>query len=165
MEAKNVSALEHNIKTKGENSYYYAHGRKFENKDTEQGKTIEGPGIITGGEPVLLAKTVQEVEVIKEPKKFTKFIFFDDGETVVMRIDLPDDIKDLVTDDCVDLKFTDKSFDLRVNVLNGEPYFYSVKKLFKKISPDESKFKLNKGKLSIVLKKKETDEEWDKLGA
>jgi hypothetical protein len=165
MEGKNVSALEHNIKTKGENSYYYAHGRKFENKEQEQGKVIEGPGIITGGEPVLLAKQVKDVEVIKEPKKFTKFIFFDDGETVVMRIELPEEIKEAVTDDCVDVKFTDKSFDLRVNVPNGEPYFYSVKKTFKKISPDESKFKLFKGKLSIILKKKDSEEEWDKLGA
>jgi HSP20 family molecular chaperone IbpA len=165
MEGKNVSALEHNIKSKGEHSYYYAHGRKFENNQTEQGKIIEGPGLITGGEPVLLAKIKKEVEIIKEPKKFTKFIFFDDGETVVMRIELPEEFRDLITDDCVEIKFTDKSFDLRVNVPNGEPYFYSVKKLFKKISSEESKFKLNKGKLSIILKKKEADEEWDKLGA
>jgi hypothetical protein len=160
-----MSALEHNIKSKGEFSYYYAHGRRFEKQEEENGKIIAGPGIITGGDPVLLQKTVKEVEVIKEPKKFTKFIFFDDDKNVQVKIDLPDDIKELVTEDCVNIKFTEKSFDLRVDVPNGEPYFYSVKKLYKKIDPDGSKTKLLKGKLSIILKKKDEDEEWEKLSA
>jgi HSP20 family molecular chaperone IbpA len=161
----NVSALEHNIKSKGEFSYYYAHGRKFEKTEEESGKTVQGPGIITGGDPVLLEKSVKEVEIIKEPKKFTKYVFMDDDKFVSVRIELPEEIKELISQECIDLKLSDKSLDLRVNVPNGEPYFYSVKKLFKKIDPNECSSKIVKGKIVINLKKKEEDEEWDKLNA
>jgi hypothetical protein len=161
----NISALEHNIKSKGELSYYYAHGRKFENKEETQGKVIEGPGIITGGPPVLLAKTVTTVEVIKEPKKFTKYIFYDDDKFVQIKIDLPEEHKSNVTDDCIDLKLGERSLDLRVDMPDSDPYFYSIKKLFMKIVPEESKSRIVKGKVSISLKKQNEDKEWEKLQA
>ena len=157
--------MEHNIKSKGEFSYYYAHGRKFEQTEQQEGKVIAGPGIITGGDPVLLDKTVKEVEIVKEPKKFTKYIFYDDEKFAVAKIDLPEEIKDQITQECIELKLTEKTLDLRVNVPNGEPYFYSVKKLFKKIDPNESISKIVKGKIVINLKKQNEDDEWDKLNA
>ena len=52
-----------------------------------------------------------------------------------------------------------------LSVKGYDPYYLVVKKLFKKIVPEESKYKLNKGKIIINLKKKEEDEEWDKLNA
>lgn len=164
-QGSNISALEHNIKSKGDYSYYYAHGRKFEKKDSEQGKVIEGPGIITGGDPVLLEKTVKNVEVIKDPKKFTKYIFYDDDKFVQIKVDIPAEIKDLITDECININFLERSFDLKVNVPNSDPYFMSIKKLFQKIIPDESTAKIVKGKLNISLRKKNEDEEWDKLNA
>jgi len=162
---KNVSALEHNIKTKKENSYYYAHAYKFDSKTgTEQAKTISGPGIITGGDPVLLQKSVKPVEIVKEPKKFTKYIFYDDERNVVIKIDLPDDCKE-VTDDCLEINFGERSLDLRVNVPDSDPYFYTVKKLFQKIVAEESGIKIVKGKIVITLRKKNENEEWSKLSA
>lgn len=161
----NVSALEHNIKSKGEFSYYYAHGRKFENKEQQQGKTIQGPGIITGGDPVLLEKSTRTVEVIKEPKKFTKYIFYDDDKFVKIQIEIPADIKDTINDECINITFQERSFDLRVDVPNSDPYLMSIKKLHQKIVPEESKAKIVKGKINISLKKKNEDEEWDKLNA
>jgi HSP20 family molecular chaperone IbpA len=163
-ENSKISALEHNIKSKGEFSYYYAHGRKFENKDVELGQTVQGPGIITGGDPVLLESSKKEIEIIKELKKFTKLQFIDDDNNVQIRFELPDEIKELIKEDCIDIKYTNKSFDLRVNVPNGDPYLYSVKKLFKTIKPAECKSKLNKGKLILTLRK-EDDSEWEKLSA
>jgi hypothetical protein len=163
--SQNVSALEHNIKQKGEFSYYYAHGRKFEKPEEQNGKVIQGPGIITGGDPVLLDKSVKEVEVLKEPKKFTKYIFYDDEKFAYVKIDLPEDIKDLVTDECIECKLSEKTMDLRVNIPNSEPYYYTVKKLFKKINPNESASKVVKGKIVINLKKLNEDEDWDKLNA
>ena len=55
-EAKSkMSALEYDIKNRGENSYYYAHKGRFEDKNIDpNAQTISGPGIITGGDPVLL---------------------------------------------------------------------------------------------------------------
>jgi hypothetical protein len=162
---KNVSALEHNIKTKKENSYYYAHAYKFDNKSaTEQAKTISGPGIITGGDPVLLQKVVKPVEVLKEPKKFTKYIFYDDEKNVVVKIDLPEECKE-VTEECLNVNFGERSLDLRVNVPNSDPYFYTVKKLFQKIVTDQSSIKIVKGKIVITLRKTNEDEEWSKLSA
>jgi hypothetical protein len=163
-QSSNVSALEYNIKSKGENAYYYAHKRKFENKGEENGQIIEGHGLITGGDPVHLGKTTN-IEHIKETKKFTKYIFYDDGAKAVIKIDLPDTIKDSITDDCIVINLLERGFDLRVNVPNGEPYFFSVKKLFKKIDPNESTAKIFKGKCVISLKKVDEDEEWDKLQA
>ena len=163
---KSVSALEHNIKTKKDNAYYYAHAYKYEKKEGESdGITISGPGIITGGDPVLLAKTIKNTDVYKEPKKFTKYIFYDDDKFVTVKIDLPEDCKDLITEECVEINFTDKSLDLKVLVPNSDPYFFSVKKLSQKIIPAESKFKLLKGKLVLNIKKKNEDEEWSKLSA
>ncbi len=161
----NISALEHNIKSKGEFSYYYAHGRKFENKEQEQGKVIQGPGIITGGDPVLLEKSTKPVEIIKESKKFTKYVFYDDDKFVKIQIEIPSEIKDKVTDECININFQDKSFDLKVDVLDSDPYLMSIKKLYQKIVPEESKAKILKGKVVISLKKKNEDEEWDKLNA
>jgi len=161
----NISALEHNIKSKGEFSYYYAHGRKFDNKEQEQGKVIEGPGIVTGGNPVLLEKSNKPVEIIKEPKKFTKYSFYDDDKFVKIQIEIPAEIKDKVTDECININFQERSFDLKVDVLNSDPYFLSIKKLFQKIVREESKAKIFKGKVVISLRKKNEDEEWDKLNA
>lgn len=165
-ESKNVSALEHNIKTKKENAYYYAHAYKYEKKENEpEAKVISGPGIITGGDPVHLGTSVKSVEVIKEPKKFTKYIFYDDDKFVVIKIDLPEEFKEIITPDCIDINFKERSLDMKVNVPNSDSYFYNIKKLNQKIIPEESKIKIVKGKLVINLRKKDEDEEWSKLSA
>jgi hypothetical protein len=65
----------------------------------------------------------------------------------------------------VDIKLQERTLDLRVNVPNSEPYFFSVKKLFNKIKPEDSYTKIVKGKLAINLRKKDEDEEWSKLSA
>lgn len=158
-----TSALEHNIKEKGEFSYYYAHGRRFQNSDEPEGKTIQGPGIITGGEPILLEKTVKEVQIIKEPKKFTKYIFYDDDALVQIKIDLPEELKDIISLENVQSNFTDRSLDLKVLVPDSDPYHFIIRKFFKKIVPEDSKVKIVKGKICISLKKKEEDDEWEKL--
>ena len=101
-EKKKMCALEYNIKNKGETSYYYAHKNKFEdNKKDPNAKTITGPGIITGG---VLQTEKKPVEIIKEPKQITKYIFYDDDKTAVVKMDLPSDALD-VTDDCLEAKF------------------------------------------------------------
>jgi hypothetical protein len=165
MENTAQSALEHNIKSKGEFSYYYAHGRKFENKNDEKGQIIEGPGIITGGDPVLLQQIVKEKQVFKEPKKFTKYIFYDDDRFAVMKIDLPAEIKDLVNNECINFNIQERAFDLKVDVPDGEPYFYSIKKLFAKVIPEECTAKIHKEKVTLKFKKKKDDEEWTSLNA
>lgn len=52
MEDRIGSALQHNVDTKNDLAYYHAHNRKFE--VPEDAKVISGPGLITGGPPVLI---------------------------------------------------------------------------------------------------------------
>ena len=47
------NALQANIKRKGQYSYYYAHAKR-ETEEEKEGIKLEGPGIVTGGPPVLL---------------------------------------------------------------------------------------------------------------
>lgn len=165
---KKISLMEENIKTKGENAYYYAHKRIVDernNTDKTEGITLTGPGIITGGDPVLLGASNKPVEVIKENKKFTKYLFIDDDDKATIKIEIPDELKDKSTLEDIKCTFTEKTIDLILSVKGYDPYYLVVKKLFKKIVPEESKYKLNKGKIIINLKKKEEDEEWDKLNA
>merc|ERR1719486_1411338 len=52
LEKRKGSALQQDLDRKGDNAYYFAHNRKFE--VPEDAKVITGPGLITGGAPVLL---------------------------------------------------------------------------------------------------------------
>lgn len=54
------SALEACLQTKGDNAYYYAHGRSFE--VPEDAKVISGPGLITGGQPMLIEAGANTVD-------------------------------------------------------------------------------------------------------
>ena len=158
------SALEHNIKTKGEYSYYYAHGKKYEQSNSEQkGIVIEGPGIITGGEPILLDKRVKEVDNTKVTIKFTKYIFYDDDKNVKIKIDLPESIKD-ITSDCLIPEFSERSLNVKL-LAPADTYLLDIKKLNQKIVPKDSSAVIVKGKIIITLRKKNDEEEWDKLNA
>lgn len=166
---KQMSALEHNIKTKGQNAYYYAHGRKYEMENNQEGKTIQGPGIITGGDPVLLAKTEKEIIPIKTAKIFDKYQFCDDDDFVEIKINLANYFKDpsKITNEFIQSKIEEKNLKICVTEPDdSEPRQLVVLKLFKKIIPEKSTVSIIKQKsLVIKLKKAEADEEWDKLNA
>ena len=167
MENGGASLMEENIKTKGENAYYYAHKRIVDDrfKEKEEGITITGVGIINGGDPVCIDVKKGKVEVIKENKKFTKYLFMDNDEFATIKIEFPDELKNVCKIEECKVTFSPKTLDIVVEAEGKDSYYYSVKKLFKKIVPDECTYKLskNKDKLIINLKKKETDTEWDKL--
>lgn len=88
-----LSALRANIKEKGELSYYYAH-KPREMAHSGETTVVEGPGIITGGTPVLL--TTQKSDVKKEDVpcnvKLTKYMFDDKKKEVKVYIDLEDPV-------------------------------------------------------------------------
>ena len=48
---KPESALQENIRKKGQYSYYYAHAKREDDEEQKEGEKLEGPGIVTGGTP------------------------------------------------------------------------------------------------------------------
>ena len=167
-EKEKMCALEYDIKNKGENSYYYAHKSRFENKNTDpNAKTITGPGIITGGDPVLLATEKKVVENVKKPKSISTYQFYDDDKFAVVKIELPSDAQG-VTEEWVKADFQKRAFNLTIKTPEGETYLFKVSKLYLAIDPEKSNFKIVKAKsgkksIKINFAKVEIDEEWTKL--
>ena len=167
-EKEKMCALEYDIKNKGENSYYYAHKSRFENKNNDpNAKTITGPGIITGGVPVLLHTEKKVVEVEKKPKAISKYQFYDDDKFAVVKIELPEDAQG-VTEEGLFSDFQKRAFNLTIKTPEGESYVFKVTKLYLAIDPEKSTVKIVKAKsgkksIKINFAKVEIDEEWTKL--
>ena len=167
-EKENMCALEYDIKKKGENAYYYAHKSRFENNNADpNAKTITGPGIITGGVPVLLHTEQKVVEIVKKPKTIASYQFYDDDKFAVVKIELPEDAQS-VTEEGIKADFQKGSFNLTIKTPEGETYVFKVTKLYLNIEPEKSNFKIVKAKsgkksLKINFAKHDIDEEWTKL--
>ena len=167
-EKEKMCALEYDIKNKGENSYYYAHKARFEKKDNDpNAKTITGPGIITGGNPVLLHTEQKVVEVVKKPKSISTYQFYDDDKFAVVKIELPEDAQG-VTEEGINADFQKRSFNLTIKTPEGETYVFKVTKLYLAIDPKLSNVKIVKSKsgkksIKINFAKVDIDEEWTKL--
>ena len=167
-EKENMCALEYDIKKKGENAYYYAHKSRFENKNLEpNAKTITGPGIITGGDPVLLHTEQKVVENVKKPKSISTYQFYDDDKYAVVKIELPEDAQ-AVTEEGIKSDFQKRSFNLTIKTPEGDTYVFKVTKLYLAIDPEKSNVKIVKAKsgkksIKINFAKVEIDEEWTKL--
>ena len=167
-EKENMCALDYDIKKKGENAYYYAHKSRFENKNPDpNAKTITGPGIITGGDPILLHTEQKVVEVVKKPKAISTYQFYDDDKYAVVKIELPEDAQG-VTEEGIKSDFQKRSFNLTIKTPEGETYIFKVTKLYLAIDPEKSNVKIVKAKsgkksIKINFAKVEIDEEWSKL--
>ena len=167
-EKENMCALEYDIKKKGENAYYYAHKSRFENKNPDpNAKTITGPGIITGGDPILLHTEQKVVETVKKPKAISTYQFYDDDKFAVVKIELPEDAQG-VTEEGIKSDFQKRAFHLTIKTPEGETYIFKVTKLYLAIDPEKSNVKIVKAKtgkksIKINFAKVEIDEEWSKL--
>ena len=167
-EEKEMCALEYDIKKKGENAYYYAHKSRFENNNADpNAKTITGPGIITGGVPVLLHTEQKVVENVKKPKSISSYQFYDDDKFAVVKIELPEDAQG-VNEEGIKSDFQKRSFNLSIKTPEGETYIFKVTKLYLAIDPEKSNVKIVKAKsgkksIKINFAKVDIDEEWTKL--
>ena len=167
-EKEKMCALEYDIKNKGENSYYYAHKSRFENKNTDpNAKTITGPGIITGGVPVLLHTEQKVIEQIKKPKAISTYQFYDDDKFAVVKFELPEDAQG-ITEEGLTSDFQKRAFNLTIKTPEGETYIFKVTKLYLAIDPKNSTVKIVKAKsgkksIKINFAKVDIDEEWTKL--
>ena len=99
---------------------------------------------------------------------------FKDIKTKAQLLELAVDFKSITSRDMWDLISRKLPHELlyqidEILLLNSLSFFqriiYKLKKLFKKIIPEESNYKIVKGKLILTLKKKSNEDEWDKLTA
>jgi len=86
------SALQDNVDNKGDNAYYYAHNRKFE--VPENAKVITGPGLITGGQPVLIETGAKKVdpEVEERVEWLKDYSWADSGNKVKVYVPVPEGV-------------------------------------------------------------------------
>jgi len=150
-DGKSESALRHNIRTKGNNAYYYAHGREF--SVPEDAIIRKGPGIITGGEPTLIGtspKPVSESEIsCKTPStrfpEITKYQFVDAPSKVEVIIELPGEE---ITD--VECEYEEKTLGCVVSTSNGKKQLW-IGALFGSIVPGDCAYRVSKGKPKVTI--------------
>lgn len=131
MEERQGSALQSNVDQKGENAYYYAHTRSFE--VPEHAKVISGPGLITGGQPVLIEAGAATVDAPEEERTvwMKEYSWADSKDKVKVYIPVPEGLlpsegaEDIVQADYaatqVDLTIKSKPRQrLRIEKLNAE---------------------------------------------
>jgi hypothetical protein len=154
-----ASALKHNQETKGSNSYYYAHTRSYE--VPPDAKVVEGPGLITGGPPVLLEKQETESSPSKGPvaEQIRNYAWTEEANVMKVSVDGGDAA--LATDDNVTCEFDTDSFTLSIRVSEAKKLQLSVP-LKKSIDPEKCKFRVSKGKgVRVTLAKKEKGKWYD----
>jgi hypothetical protein len=160
-EEKRQSALKHNQETKGTNSYYYAHTRSFE--VPEDAKVVSGPGLITGGSPVLLESTKSESAGSPEKKavieSIRNYTWSEEDNVVKVSIDGGDAAS--ASEANTECDFNEDSFTLRINISEAKTLQLQVS-LKKNVDPSKCKFRISKGKgVRLTLAKKETGKWYD----
>ncbi|CAK9096212.1 unnamed protein product [Durusdinium trenchii] len=125
-----ASALRENIKTKGENAYYYAHNRQFE--VPADAKVISGPGLVTGGPPVKLDIEANGPISEKRVEPIRSFSWTDDGAKVKIYLQLPEGT---LQDAQVSCDFQVQGFHLQVASASAT-YTCKMDRLYAEIVPE-----------------------------
>jgi hypothetical protein len=151
-----MSALKHNQTTKGKNSYYYAHTRDFE--VPEDAKVVEGPGLITGGPPVLLESGGASKPSTPPTVPMRNYAWSEEDGTVKVSVDGADGA--LATEENTTVDFQPDHFVCTVT-LQGKVMQLKVY-LKKNIVPDQCKLRISKGKgIRLTLQKTEKGKWYD----
>lgn len=153
------SALKHNQESKGSNSYYYAHTRSYE--VPADAKVVEGPGLITGGPPVLLEKQESDSSASKGPVAEQIRNYTWNEEDLLMKVQVDGGDAALATAENVTCEFEAGSFLLSIRVSEAKKLQLQVQ-LKKSIDPEKCKYRVSKGKgVRITLAKKEKGKWFD----
>jgi hypothetical protein len=155
------SKLFNSIDTYGSNSYYYAHSKSKEFVVPENAKVVEGPGIITGGNPVKIADG-EPLQPSVVRRRIDKYSWCDDDSKVRIYIDDPQilpHIKDGESN--VSCKFDHRSLLVEVPVSDSQFFVFEVSELNEEIEPSSSLFKVSLGKrVTITMAKKNPETKW-----
>mmetsp|Transcript_8819 Transcript_8819/g.18500 ORF Transcript_8819/g.18500 Transcript_8819/m.18500 type:complete len:197 (-) Transcript_8819:295-885(-) len=170
-----VSALEHNIQSKGKNAYYFAHSHKATGPKWD-GK-IE-PRLLSRESSSNIDSSSSGAGLVSSLSKsnITNYAFLDEEEKVKLYVNLAG-VGDCCSDDDIKLDFTETSLRLKVmnfvspgsgegdepeNKKKGEDRSLVFGKLFGEI--ENATFRKKTDKIIITLKKKEV-KQWKKLVA
>lgn len=141
-----TSALHSNIKTKGQNSYYYAH------KKREDVEIHEWDG---NAQPRLLKKRQVEVEAAPEPTEaITNYAWADGKKRVSVYVTLPEIGNH--TEENTHIDWTATSVTLKVKNYQGKTRVLAIPKLYDEISDVKTKRKENQLVLQLVKAKELT---------
>jgi hypothetical protein len=157
MEERVGSALQANIDRKGENAYYHAHTRHYE--VPEHAKVISGPGLITGGQPVLLEAGLAADSPEEERVVWLKdYSWSDSTGKVKVYVPVPEGLLPVdSTDGMVEANFAPHQLDLTINCKPRRRL--KIEKLNAEVNPDSCITRVEAHKNRIVLqlaKKRET---------
>ena len=162
---KATSALKHNQETKGTNSYYYAHTRSYE--VPEDAKVVSGPGLITGGAPVLIEAADASPSSTGSPAKkavietIRNYAWSEEDNVVKVSVDGGDAAA--ASEENTECDFKEDSFTLRIKLSEAKILQLQVS-LKKSVDPSKCKFRISKGKgVRVTLAKKETGKWYDLL--
>ena len=156
------SKLRESINTFGSNSYYYAHSRKIE--IPADAIKIEGEGLVTGGNPVLLG-VGQADQPLTKPigKRLTSYAWVDDAEKIKIYVEDADWLQS-AAESPVEVDFNEKSFSIRATRTDGTITIFSVAELDDLIVPENCSYRLSPGKrFTVSLKKKVVNKTWYSL--
>ncbi|KAF7456880.1 CS domain protein [Cryptosporidium felis] len=167
-----LSALRSNIREKGEFSYYYAH--KNNSQDLGDAKIFQGPGIVTGGQPVLLHKDEDPKEPTeKKPQslKINKYSWSDCGESIQIYINLQDlpseslqnspNPKEEITEKPI-LDVTRNSISLQVPYKDG-CFFLKIPNLSNPIDSELCRVKVSSKRITAICFKEDSEIRWNSL--
>ena len=94
-ESDQTNALQENIQKNGDLSYYYAHApRNSGEEEFKEGIKTEGPGLVTGGTPIMLSSTKSgsKPSASKSYTTLSKYMWLDAKKKIKIYIDLTDPI-------------------------------------------------------------------------
>eukprot|EP00928_Gymnodinium_smaydae_P003280 TRINITY_DN11178_c2_g1_i3.p2 TRINITY_DN11178_c2_g1~~TRINITY_DN11178_c2_g1_i3.p2 ORF type:complete len:168 (-),score=28.44 TRINITY_DN11178_c2_g1_i3:55-558(-) len=150
MEDRRGSAMESNLQTKGDNAYYYAHSRHFE--VPEDAKVISGPGLITGGAPVLLevGSGIAEAAVEERTVWLKDYSWSDSTDKVKVYVPLSEGVLPSEgATDLVESVFGQNKVDLVVKTTPR--YKLTIERLHAELNTDSCSCRVEAHKSRIVL--------------
>ncbi|CDJ66087.1 hypothetical protein, conserved [Eimeria necatrix] len=175
------SALRSSIAKYGSNSYYYAHAPLP--AAGEDAKKIEGPGIVTGGSPTLLASGRAEPQPLPNAAEaaaaavagrrlggalsLTRYTWGDSTKTVKVYIHLDairpgEEADGPFSPDKVAAEFDKNKFAVALERPSGL-YILAIMKTYGSLVPSESSITVNENRICISLKKEEEGLTWFNL--
>nr|PIL97731.1 CS domain protein [Toxoplasma gondii COUG] len=189
---RTASALRQSIARYGSNSYYYAHAPLPGAQQQGDVKVISGPGVVTGGPPVLLERRQAEEDAEKRATKFASpdeaayaaasgsvpasykavqsYMWTDEGATVRVYVSLEKLVEPPKSGDadlCFEQEqlgtfFDDERAALAIHT-NAGNYVLVLNRLYHPVDISKCRASVKRDRITLVLAKQDTDLTWFSL--